>query len=448
MTRHPLPGLARHRPARPRLARARLAAALLSVGLLAGLGAGAGGPAMAASAAGQPGTAGPANWTGTWAASPQQARPADLTGAGDPTVTGFDDQTVREIVHTSIGGSALRIHLSNSFGGEVLTVGAVTVGAEGSGADLASPPVAVTFRGGRGVRIPAGGNAVSDPVRMQVAPLANLAISIYLPDVTGPTTNHDLAEQVNYISVPGDHASEPGGQAFSQQAFSWFYLSAVDVRPLAGTAGAVVALGDSITDGYQSTTSGNDRWPDVLAARLAGSARPMGVLNEGISGNRVLGDSTCFGTSALSRLNADVLNQAGARTVILLEGINDIGFPLEPDAGCTAPNTAVTPRQIIAGYQQIIARAHARGLRVIGATLTPIEGSAYWSAANEQERLAVNAWIRQSHAFDGVIDFDQAVRDPADPHRLLPAYDSGDHLHPNDAGYQAMADAINLALLR
>ena len=436
----------------PSSGRARpVAAAFLVASLMAALGAGATFPAVAAGAAAHSGGSaapGLAGWTGTWAASSQQARPADLTGAGDPTVTGFDDQTVREIVHTSIGGTALRIHLSNTFSQQALMVGAVTAAAEGTGAGLATPPVPVTFGGGRGVRIPAGGSAVSDPVRMRVTPLSDLAVSIFLPGVTGPTTNHDLAEQVNYVSVPGDHASDPGGQAFTQQAFSWFYLSGVDVRPLAGTAGAVVTLGDSITDGYQSTASGNDRWPDVLAARLEASGRPMGVLNEGISGNRVLGDSVCFGTSALSRLGADAASQPGARTVILLEGINDIGFPLEPDAGCTAPNTAVTAQQIIAGYRQIIARAHGQGLRVIGATLTPIEGSGYWSVSTEQERLAVNAWIRGSHAFDGVIDFDQAVRDPADPHRLRPAYDSGDHLHPNDAGYRAMGDAINLALLR
>jgi lysophospholipase L1-like esterase len=456
----------------PRLAHPGVVATLAAAGLMATAGAGVPGRAMAAVAdqstatihtatatshtatashaatAGQ--AAGPttAGWVGTWAASPQQARPADLTGPGDPTVTGFDDQTVREIVHISIGGTALRIHLSNAFSSQGLMVGAVSVAAEGAGAELASRPVTVTFHGGRGVRITAGGDAVSDLVRMRVAPLENLAVSIYLPGVTGPTTNHDLAEQVNYVSTSGDHASDPGGQAFPDQAFSWFYLSGIDVRPARANAGAVVALGDSITDGYQSTTSGNDRWPDALAARLAGSARPLGVLNEGISGGRVLGNSVCFGTSALSRLDADVLDQAGARAVILLEGINDIGFPTQADAGCTAPNTAVTAQQIIAGYRQIIARAHARGLRVIGATLTPIGGSAYWTPGTEQERLAVNAWIRHSHAFDGVIDFDQAVRDPADPHRLLPAYDSGDHLHPNDTGYLVMGEAISLRLLR
>jgi lysophospholipase L1-like esterase len=386
-------------------------------------------------------------WVGTWAASPQQARPADLTGPGDFTVTGFDDQTVREIVHTSIGGSELRLHLSNTFSSQALSVGAVTVAPEGTGAALASRPVTVRFSRARSVTIPAGGSVISDPVPEPVSPLSNLAVSVYLPGVTGPTTNHDLAEQVNYVSGGGDQASDPSGQAFTQQSFSWFYLSGVDVRPDRSTDGAVVTFGDSITDGYQSTASANDRWPDVLAARLADSSHPMGVLNQGISGNRVLNDSVCFGTSALSRMGTDVLGQAGARTVILLEGINDIGFPTNPDSGCSVPNTTVSAQQIIAGYRQIIARGHAHGLRVIGATLTPMEGSSYYTAATEQERLTVNNWIRHSHAFDAVIDFDKVVRDPANPHQLLPADDSGDHLHPNDAGYQAMGDAINLALL-
>ncbi len=409
--------------------------------------------ALSASPAGailQPAGAGAAGhgWVGTWAASPQQARPAGLTGPTDPTVAGFANQTVREIVHISVGGTAVRVRLSNAYGGSALAVGEVTAGVEGAGAALAARPVPVTFHGRAGVRIPAGGVVVSDPVALRTEPLANLAISLYLPETTGPTTNHDLSEQVNYVSGTGDFAASRSGQAFTQQAFSWFYLSAVDVRPAGSVAGSVVALGDSITDGYQSTASTNNRWPDVLAARLERSASPMGVLNEGISGNRVLNDSACFGVSALARLGNDVLGQAGARDVILFEAINDIGFPLEPDSGCTAPNTTVTVRQITSGYREIIARAHARGLKVIGATLTPIEGSGYWSASTEQERESVNAWIRTSHAFDAVIDFDKVVRDPADGRRLLPAYDSGDHLHPDDAGYQALGQSISLRLLR
>ena len=427
-------------------------AGLAMVALLAGAAAPASAVAARSHAAGLRQAAHPdaggAGWTGTWAASPQQARPAGLTGSGDPTVTGFSDQTIREIVHVSIGGSALRLHLSDAFSQHPLQVGEVTVAAEGSGAALAGPAALATFHGRRQVTIPAGGSVASDALRLPVRPLENLAVSIYLPGVTGPTTNHDLANQVNYVSAPGNHAAETGGQSFSGQAYSWFYLSGVDVRPQPAAVGAVVVLGDSITDGYQSTVGANDRWPDVLAARLEQSARPMGVLNEGISGNRVLGGSSCFGASALSRLAVDVLEQAGARTVIMLEGINDIGFPTQPDAGCTAPNTTVTAQQIIVGYQQIIARAHARGLRILAGTLTPIQGSSYYTAATEQERLAVNAWIRHSHAFDGVIDFDKAVRDPADPHCLLPAYDSGDHLHPDDAGYRVMGEAVNLALLR
>jgi lysophospholipase L1-like esterase len=305
-----------------------------------------------------------------------------------------------------------------------------------------------TFGGRGATSIPAGGEAVSDPVPMRVPALQKLAVSIYLPGVTGPATNHDLAEQVSYISGTGDHASAAGGRAFGEQDSSWFYLAGVDVRPATAGAGAVVALGDSITDGAYSRVGANRRWPDVLAARLAASARPMGVLNEGISGNRVLHGSACFGASALSRLGAGVLDQPGARVLIVLEGINDIRFPTLPGAGCTLPDPPVTARQIITGYRQIIARAHGRGLRVIGATLSPLAGSASWSARAERERLQVNAWIRDSHAFDAVLDFDKVLRDPADPHRLRPAYDSGDHLHPDDAGYRAMGDAVSLALLR
>jgi lysophospholipase L1-like esterase len=363
-------------------------------------------------------------------------------------VTGFGNQTLREIVRVSIGGVAVRLHLSNRYGRHPLTIGTVTVAAGAHGAALTGRPAVARFGGRRATSIPAGGEAVSDPVPMPVPALQKLAVSIYLPGATGPTTNHDLAEQVSYISGKGNHAGATGARAFGAQATSWFYLAGIDVRPAGAGAGAVVALGDSITDGAHSRVGGNSRWPDVLAARLETSARPMGVLNEGISGNRVLHNSACFGASALARLGADVLNQPGARVVILLEGINDIGFPTQPGAGCSLPDPAVAAQQVIAGYQRIIARAHARGLRVIGATLIPMAGSAYWSASTERERLRVNAWIRDSHAFDAVIDFDKVLRDPADPDRLLPADDSGDHLHPNDAGYRAMGDAVNLTLLR
>jgi lysophospholipase L1-like esterase len=430
----------------------RVAVALtlsIPLGLLTALPAAAAGAVVrpAGAVRGAPEEAGH-GWVGTWAASPQQARPPGLTGPGDPTVTGFGNQTVREIVHISVGGTAVRVRLSNAYSSSALVVGQATAGVEQAGAALAAAPVPVTFHGREQVRIPAGGGVVSDPVAMRTGPFANLAVSLYLPQVTGPTTNHDFAAQANYISAAGDFAAQRGGQAFTQQAFSWFYLSGVDVRPAARAHGSLVTLGDSITDGVGSTTSANSRWPDVLAARLARSGRPTGVLNEGISGNRILNDSACFGVRALARLGSDVLGQSGVRDVILLEAINDIGFPTQRDAGCTAPNTAVTMRQITDGYRQIIARAHARGLKVIGATLTPIGGSFYSAASTEQEREAVNAWIRTSHAFDAVLDFDQVVRDPADPQRLLPAYDSGDHLHPSDAGYLAMGQSIDLGLLR
>ncbi|HEY3610570.1 MAG TPA: SGNH/GDSL hydrolase family protein [Pseudonocardiaceae bacterium] len=388
-------------------------------------------------------------WVGTWAASPQQPS-AVLSGPTDPSVVGFANQTVREIVHISIGGSAIRLRLSNTFSGRAVTIGDATAAAQGSGAALAGQSARVTFDGRRGVVLPAGGSVLSDLVPLHVSPLENVTVSLFFPTATGPTTDHSLAEQLNYVSTPGDHVSDPTAQPFTQNTFSWYYLSGVDVRPLPDTQRAVVTFGDSITDGFQSTAGTNSRWPDVLARRLIAAHRPTGVLNEGISGNRVLNPSVCFGISALSRLNADVLDQArqaDAHTVVLLEGINDLGFPTQPNSGCTAPNTFVTAQQVINGYRQIIAAAHQHDMRIIGATLTPAGGSFYSTPTVESERQTINSWIRNSHAFNGVIDFDKAVRDPANPARLLPADDSGDHLHPNDAGYATMANAINLALL-
>jgi lysophospholipase L1-like esterase len=388
------------------------------------------------------------HWVGTWAASPQQARPAGLGSPGNPDLKGFDQQTLRQIVHTSVGGSAVRIHLSNLYGTQTLVVGNVTAGLQKADAELVAAPVPVTFHGSHGVSVPAGGQAVSDPVPMNLAPLTNLAISIELPQPTGPATNHSFSDQVNYVSGPGDFTGQTGGDAFARSFGHWFFLSAVDVRPSAWNAHSVVAFGDDSTDGFLSIPNANNRWPDALARRLQQAHKPVGVVNAGVNGNRLLTDSPCFGASALSRLRDDVLRQSGASTVILHEGMNDFGFSLLAANGCSLPSRTVTAADITKAYGQIIAAAHARGIRVIGTTLTPIGGSGFSSADTEQIRTTVNSWIRKSHRFDAVIDFDKVVRDPSAPQNILATYDAGDHLHLNDAGFQAMADAVKLGDLR
>jgi lysophospholipase L1-like esterase len=378
-------------------------------------------------------------WVATWAASPMAATPARLAAPDDFSSAGFDDQTIRDIVWTSAGGQAVRISLSNQFGRRPVTFGQVDIGLSAGGPLIVlGTNHRVTFAGKMPVTIPPGAAAVSDPVRMTVPAQTDLAVSLFASGPTGPATYHSDAQQVNYVSAPGDYADSGTAAGFTTTSQHWYFLDEVDVQVGPATGGTIVALGDSITDGDQSTVGVNDRWPDDLARRLlagpSGQVNP--VVDEGISGNRVLVGSVRFGLSAQARFLPDAADVSGARYVILLEGINDIGFSLTP----------VAP--IIAGYESLIAAARAAGLKVFGATLTPFQGSGYYSAAGEAEREAVNRWIRTSGAFDGVIDFDQALRDPADPLRLLPAYDSGDHLHPNDAGYQAMADAVNLALFR
>jgi lysophospholipase L1-like esterase len=397
-------------------------------------------------------------WVATWAASVQAPSSVALSTFGEPTspaLSGFDNQTVRNIVFTSVGGRVLRIHLSNTFGTQPLAVGSATVGVELSGAQLVPGTIRyVTFDGRRSVTIPAGAEAVSDPVKLAVHPLEDLAISLYLPSATGPTTYHFASQQTNYVAS-GDQAAQEGQASYSALASippggsSWFYVSDVDVRRSHSLGQTVVAFGDSITDGWQSQVNANDRWPSLLAKRLVAALgdRAPGTVDEGIGGNRVLNDSPCFGQSALTRFSRDVLSVPSVRDVILLEGINDIGFSQTPNTGCSVPNANVTAGQIINGYQQIIARAHTHGLKIFGGTLVPFKGAAYWSPAAEAKREAVNNWIRTSHAFDGVIDFAKATADPYDPQYLNPAYNSGDNLHPNDAGYQAMANAIDLATL-
>ncbi len=391
------------------------------------------------------------HWVASWSASPQAATPSSLAFIpGDVSAVGFSNQTVRNIVFTSVGGSALRVRLTNTFGSQPVTFNEVDVGLVQSGATLVSgSSQIVTFAGKTSVMIAPGAEALSDPVPVVVQPLAHLAVSLFSAGATGPATYHFNANQTNYIAA-GNAASSTSGAAFATTSAAWYFVDDVDVQVRPEVRNTIVALGDSITDGFGSIPNANHRWPNLLAQRIL--AGPPGlvdsVVDEGISGNRVLDNSACFGIDAQARLDRDVLTQAGVHFVILLEGINDIGFSQLPNSGCSSPNTDVSADEIIAGYQQIIAQVHAEGLKIFGGTLTPFQGAFYFSVAGEAKREAVNAFVRTSGMFDGVIDFDKAVRDPSNPLQFLPLYDSGDHLHPNDAGYQAMANAVNLALFR
>jgi lysophospholipase L1-like esterase len=381
-------------------------------------------------------------WVATWGGSAMA--PSELVS----TVQTLDNQTVRNIIHTSAGGTELRIRVSNAFGDRAVTIGAATVARQRNGAEIDAATLrALTFGGHRSVRLARGGSAISDPVRIAVPALRNLAVSLYLPEPTGPATYHQGAEQTNYLAA-GNRTATAAADAFTTTVRTWFFLDAVHVKTTA--PGAIVALGDSITDGFGSTVDANNRYPNFLARRLAarhGAAAPA-VVNEGISGNRVLSDSVCFGEDLPSRLNRDVLSQPGAHTVVLLEGVNDLGFSQLPNSGCTAPNTDVTPGQLIQAYRQVIDRVHRRGMRIYGGTILPFQGAAYWDANAERKRLIVNDWIRRSGAFDGVIDFARVMADPEEPSRLNPAFDVGDHLHPNDLGYEAMAAAVDRVLAR
>ena len=409
-------------------------------------------------------------WVGTWAAGPLAVDPpppeAQAEEAPTPaprTPVRVRNQTIRQVVRTSIGGSPVRVALTNLFGAEPLEIGAAHVSGRADGGIAGG--ARLTFGGYPSVTIEAGSTVLSDPAPFEVAPLSDLVIDVHLPGDTwgsaSPATMHLTGLTTTVVSAPGNHVgAEPfDGDRDTQQ---WFYLSRVDVWT-ESAPGAIVAMGDSITDGTGSTVDANRRWPDFLARRLAaefGDAAP-GVLNVGIAGNRVLSHNAglgilrragrpappdtgppnpnaLFGPSGLSRFDRDVLLQPGATHVIVLETTNDIGMAFDD------PWPSVD--DLIAGHRTLIQRAHAQGLTIYGGTLPPFEGAFYWTEAGEAKRQALNAWIRTSGAYDGVIDFDAAVRDPGRPTRFRGDLHAGDWLHPSDAGYEAMANAVDLSL--
>ncbi|UJW30012.1 SGNH/GDSL hydrolase family protein [Saccharothrix sp. AJ9571] len=375
----------------------------------------------------------PGNWVGSWAASPAAGVPG--------TEGGYPNYSIRNLVHTSVGGASVRVRLSNAFGTKPLTLGKVTVAVAAEPNSPKAVPGSMrklTFGGTESTVVPAGAEVLSDPALLRVPQDGDLLVTTFTPTPSGPVTYHPAALQTSFFTKAGDLAAEESGASFTERTSVWHYVSGVDVQGPA--RGSVVTLGDSITDGVGGTAGTNQRWPDFLSDRLIAAGRPLGVLNAGISANRLLLDvpGSGAGRNALARLDEDVLSLGGVKTLVVLEGINDIQqTPHQTD-----------PAQIIAAYRQLIAQAHARGIRVIGGTLTPFKGWQVYNETLEATRLAVNEFVRHGGAFDGVIDFDAAVRDPQDPLRMLPAYDCGDHLHPNDAGFKAMADAVDLALLR
>jgi lysophospholipase L1-like esterase len=398
--------------------------------------------------------AGPQNaWIATWAASPQPVAPDP-----DEPLLNIEDQTVRERVRVSIGGAQIRIRLSNEYGSSPIVIGSATVAMPNDPSSVKSGSIqTVTFAGRNSVTIAAGAPVLSDPVAFPVAYGAEISVSIYFPKRVATPTLHLLALKRAVVSQHGDHthAEKIEGGTVSES----IAVSAVLV-PAQPSQRLVVAFGDSVTDGDSSTLDADRNWPSDLIRRLGKSAEgsKVGVVNEGIVGNRLLSDCFmasvgCFGVSALARFDRDALALPGVTHIVLLEGINDIGFPGATLGGqlLADPADVRTAEDLIDAYRQLISRAHARGVKLIGATIIPFEGvivPGYYSEAKEATRQALNKWIRTSASFDGVIDFDAVLRDPDHPSRLLPRFASKDLLHPNDTGYQAMADAIDRALFK
>jgi len=383
-------------------------------------------------------------WVASWGTSQQVPEPQNALSTED-----LRDATVRQIFHLSVGGRALRLHLSNAFGTAALHFTSVHVArplsSSSSAIDVASDRP-LTFAGITDVEVPPGAEFLSDPLDFPVAPLSDLAVTFHLDAPPARQTGHPGSRATSYY-VHGDFVSA-ANLIEPKHVNHWYQVAGIDVQTGPGGA-AIAVIGDSITDGHGATTNGNDRWTDVLARRLqdSPSTRNIGVSNQGIGGNHLLTDG--LGPNVLSRFDRDALAPAGVQWVIVFEGVNDLGGLARLDE-VTAAEHAALVRRVVAAYQQVIARAHAHGLRVYGATITPYVGSTYYHPGpmSEADRQAVNQWIRTAGHFDALIDFDAVVRDPQHPDQLLPIYDCGDHLHPSPAGFKAMGDAVPLDLFR
>jgi len=390
-----------------------------------------------------------AEWVQTWGAAPLPPSPAM---GPIPATPSFVNQTIRQTIRVSVGGSRIRLRLTNEYGTKPLVIGAVGVAlSDDKGNVRAGTERPVLFSGKPTVSVPAGSPYLSDPIDLPVSALSSLSISIFVPEDTGQCTCHATGMQNAFVSDTGDFTGKPFTPALTMQFRA--FLSGVEIE-VARAGHAVVVLGDSISDGVGSTPDANQRWPDLLANRLnAKGARGWGVVNMGISGNRVLASGA--GESALTRFDRDVLSTPGVKTVILFEGVNDLGVsyghvegPLADLFKSLATGNKATAESMIAGYRQLIARARAKGLKVLAATITPYGGAFYYSEEGEAVRQAINTWIRTGGEVDGVLDFDAVIRDPDAPTQMKEEFHSGDHLHGSDAGYAAMAASVDLSLFK
>ncbi|MFF1453316.1 SGNH/GDSL hydrolase family protein [Streptomyces sp. NPDC058274] len=371
-------------------------------------------------------------FTTAWTASPQ------LPAEGftpNWSREGFWRQSLRQIVRVTAGGPRLRVQLSNAYGTSPLRIAGATVARTAAGAAVQPGTLRrLTFAGADAVGIPARAHVVSDPAELALEAGESMTVTLHLDAVTGPATFHAQAFATGYRG-PGDRLADLTGEGFDEATESWYFLSAVEVD--AGRADAVALLGDSVTDGFGSTPGADRRWSDALAER---TGRP--VLNAGIGGNLLLNDSAWYGEKAVHRLGRDVLDHPGVDTLVVLLGLNDIGFSETDEQPTYRPAPVVESDELIDGYRELIGQARARGLRVIGSTLLPLGGSDHWGEHAAKVSHEVNEWIRGSGEWDAVVDLNRALADPADPDRLHPAYDFGDHLHPNDAGYAVMAEVL------